>query len=110
MRNGSLFTCEIQQGNDFQLLVNRFPVALMKKISTTIAGREFPVNINDFYFRWRAFVNRRHGLKVNKLELDPFIACLVKSVNQAGIACLAGCDGHLKHAPNLQFSGVYNGP
>lgn len=95
-------------GNDFQLLVNRFPVGMMKKI-TTLAGREFPLNMNDYHFRWRAFVNRRNGLKVNTLELDPYIACLVKAVNQAGVACLAGCDGHLKHAPNLQFSGVYNG-
>jgi hypothetical protein len=96
------------QGNGFQLLVNRFPVGMMKKI-TTIAGREFQVNMNDYHFRWRAFTNRRNGLKVNTLELDPYIACLVKAVNLAGVACLAGCDGHLKHAPNLQFSGVYNG-
>ena len=65
--------------------------------------------MNDYHYKWRAFVNRRHGLKVNTIELDPYIACLVKAVNQAGISCLAGCDGHLKHAPNLQFSGVYNG-
>ncbi|MEH7073815.1 hypothetical protein [Neobacillus drentensis] len=45
------------QGNDFQLLVNRFPVGMMKKI-TTIAGREFPVNMNDYHFRWRVFANR----------------------------------------------------
>ncbi|MGG1674179.1 hypothetical protein ACIFOT_00345 [Neobacillus sp. NRS-1170] len=95
-------------GNHFQLLVNRFPVAMMKKI-TTKPGREFPVNMNEYHFRWRAFVNRRNGLKVNTLELDPYIACFVKAVNQAGVSCLAGCEGHLKHAPNLQFSGVYNG-
>ena len=96
------------QGNDFQLLVNRFPVAMMKKI-TTVAGHEFPVSMNHYHFRWRAFANRKHGLKVNTLELDPYIACFVKAVNQAGVSCLAGCDGHLKHAPNLQFSGVFNG-
>jgi hypothetical protein len=96
------------QGNDFQLLVNRFPVGMMKKI-TTLVGREFPVNMNDYHFKWRAFANRRNGLKVNTLDLDPYIACFVKAVNQAGVACLAGCDGHSKHTPHLQFSGVYNG-
>ncbi|WP_129727915.1 hypothetical protein [Ectobacillus funiculus] len=95
-------------GNNFQLLVNRFPVIMMKKITTEM-GREFPVNMNNYHYKWRAFVNRKYGLKVNTMELDPYIACLVKTVNQAGISCLAGCDGHLKHAPNLQFSGVYNG-
>ena len=80
----------------------------MKKI-TTEAGHEFRINMNDYHYKWRAFVNRRHGLKVNTIESNPYIACLVKAVNQAGISCLAGCDGHLKYAPNLQFSGVYNG-
>ncbi|WP_096200010.1 hypothetical protein [Bacillus sp. FJAT-45350] len=95
-------------GVNFQLLVNRFPVAMMKRI-TTKAGHEFPVQMNDYHYRWRAFANRKFGLKVNTIELDPYIALLVKTVNQAGIPCLAGCDGHLKHAPNLQFSGVFNG-
>lgn len=95
-------------GEHFQLLVNRFPVMMMKKI-TTHRGTEFPVSMNGYHFRWRAFVNRKHGLKVNTLNLDPYIACLVKAVNQAGISCLAGCDGHLRHAPNLQFSGIYTG-
>jgi hypothetical protein len=95
-------------GECFQLLVNRFPVMLMKKI-TAHRGAEFPVSMNGYHFKWRAFVNRKHGLKVDTMKLDPYIACLVKAVNQAGISCLAGCDGHLKHSPNLQFSGVYNG-
>ncbi|WP_139311322.1 hypothetical protein [Bacillus sp. MRMR6] len=30
---------------------------MMKKI-TTIAGSEFPVNMNDYHFRWRAFANQ----------------------------------------------------
>lgn len=95
-------------GDRFQLLVNRFPVMMMKKI-TTHRGTEFPVSMNGYHFRWRAFVNRKHGLKVDTMKLDPYIASLVKAVNQAGITCLAGCDGHLRYAPNLQFSGVYNG-
>lgn len=92
----------------FQLLVNRFPVMMMKRI-TTQRGIEFPVSMNGYHFRWRAFVNRKHGLKVDTMKLDPYIASFVKAVNRAGISCLAGCDGHLRHAPNLQFSGVYNG-
>ncbi|WP_227939056.1 hypothetical protein [Alkalihalobacillus deserti] len=93
---------------NFQLLVNKFPVMMMKRI-TTHRGKEFPISLNGYHFRWRAFVNRKHGLKVDTLKLDPFISCLVKAVNKTGIACVAGCDGHLRHAPNLQFSGVYNG-
>ncbi|WP_102345901.1 hypothetical protein [Bacillus sp. Marseille-P3661] len=95
-------------GDHFQLLVNRFPVIMMKKI-TTEQGHEFSINMQDYQYKWRAFVTRKYGLKVNTMDLDPYIASLVKAVNQAGIACLAGCDGHLKYAPNLQFSGVYNG-
>ena len=95
-------------GIGFQLMVNRLPVMMMKRI-TTHRGTEFPVSMNGYHFRWRAFVNRKHGLKVDTLKLDPNIACLVKAVNQAGISCLAGCDGHLRYSPNLQFSGVYNG-
>ncbi|MGM0900366.1 MAG: hypothetical protein ACQEXB_04520 [Bacillota bacterium] len=95
-------------GDRVQLLVNRFPVMMMKKI-TRHRGTDFPVKMNGYHFRWRAFVNRKHGLKVDTMKLDPYIAGLVKAVNRAGISCLAGCDGHLKHAPNLQFSGVYNG-
>lgn len=95
-------------GDCFQLLTNRLPVIMMKKIIKQ-KGTEFPVSMNDYHFKWRAFVNRKHGLKVDTMKLDPYIACLVKAVNQVGIACLAGCDGHLRHAPNLQFSGVYNG-
>ncbi|WP_428911993.1 hypothetical protein [Niallia sp. Krafla_26] len=95
-------------GDRFQLLVNRFPVMMMKKI-TTHRGAEFPVSMNGYHFKWRAFVNRKHGLKVDTMKLDPYIASLVKAVNGAGFSCLAGCDGHLRHAPNLQFSGVYNG-
>lgn len=95
-------------GDKFQLLANRFPVMMMKKI-TTHRGTEFPISMSGYHLRWRAFVNRKHGLKVDVMKLDPYIACLVKAVNQAGISCLAGCDGHLRHAPNLQFSGVYNG-
>ncbi|MDN3015759.1 hypothetical protein PH210_06000 [Paenibacillus sp. BSR1-1] len=58
------------QGNHFQLLLNQFPVAMMKKI-TTKPGHEFPVSMNDYHFKWNAFGNRRNGLKVNTLELDP---------------------------------------
>ncbi|KGP91108.1 hypothetical protein N780_17815 [Pontibacillus chungwhensis BH030062] len=92
----------------FQLLTNKFPVIMMKKI-TAYRGEEFPVSMEGYHFRWRAFVNRKHGLKVDALKLDPYISSFVKAVNQAGIPCLAGCDGHLKFAPNLQFSGVYSG-
>ncbi|MCD5325384.1 MULTISPECIES: hypothetical protein [Pontibacillus] len=95
-------------GDRFQLLTNKFPVMMMKKI-TEHRGEEFPVSMEGYHFRWRAFVNRKNGLKVDALDLDPHIACFVKAVNEAGIPCLAGCDGHLKHAPNLQFSGVYSG-
>src|SRR5690606_36696084 len=94
-------------GDKFQLLVNRLPVMMMKKI-TTEKGHEFPVTMQDYHYKWRAFVNRKYGLKVNTMDLDPYIACLVKAVNQTGIACLADCDGHLKYAPNSHFSGAYN--
>lgn len=95
-------------GDRFQLLVNRLPVMMMKKI-TTMRGHEFPIQMSGYHFRWRAFVNRRNGLKVNTLDLDPRIAMLVKAVNQAGISCLAGCDGHMRRAPHLKFSGAYTG-
>lgn len=92
----------------FQLLVNRLPIAVMKRIINK-NGREFPVGMQPYHFRWRAFAQRRFGIKVNALQMDAQVALLVKSLNYAGITCLAGCNGHHRFSPNVQLSGVYNG-
>lgn len=96
------------QGNKFQVLVSRFPIAAMKKI-INLPGREFPVHMEDYHFKWRAFAQRRFGIKVNALDLDANIAMFVKTLNLSGVTTLAGCNGHYRYAPNVQFSGVYQG-
>jgi hypothetical protein len=94
--------------NKFQVLVNRLPIAMMKRIMN-VRGQEFPVNMEGYHYRWRAFAQRRFGIKVNALELDPQVAMMVKILNVAGITTLAGCNGHHRYAPNFQLSGVFQG-
>ncbi|MFJ7728461.1 hypothetical protein ACIQXV_20215 [Neobacillus sp. NPDC097160] len=43
------------------------------------------------------------------LDLDANMAMLVKSLNLVGITSLAICNGHHRNAPNVQFSGVFQG-
>ena len=94
--------------NEFQVLVNRFPIAMMKKIMN-VRGHEFPVHMEGYHYHWRSFAQRRFGIKVNALDLDPQVALLVKTLNLAGITTLAGCNGHHRYAPNFQLSGVFQG-
>jgi hypothetical protein len=95
-------------GNSFQVLVNRLPIAMMKRIMN-VPGREFPVNMEGYHFKWRAFAQRRFGIGVNAMDLDYNMAMLVKSLNFAGITTLAGCNGHHRYAPNVQLSGEFQG-
>ena len=80
----------------------------MKRIMN-VRGREFPVYMEGYHYRWRSFAQRRFGIKVNALDLDPQVALLVKTLNLAGITTLAGCNGHHRYAPNFQLSGVFQG-
>jgi len=96
------------QGNKFQVLVTRVPISMMKRIMNT-PGREFPIFMESYHYKWKPFVQRRFGIKVNALDLDANIAMLVKSLNLAGITALAGCNGHHRNAPNVQLSGVFQG-
>lgn len=65
--------------------------------------------MEGYHYKWKAFVQRRFGIKVNALDLDANIAMVVKSLNLAGITALAGCNGHHRYAPNIQLSGVFQG-
>jgi hypothetical protein len=56
------------QGNNAQVLVTRTPIATMKRI-INVPGREFPVEMKGYYFKWRSFAQRRFGIKVNALDL-----------------------------------------
>lgn len=94
--------------HSFEVLVNRLPVAAMKKIINE-KGRSFPVRMEGYHFHWRSFVQRRYGIKVNALDLDANMAMFVKSLNLAGITTLAGCNGHHRFSPKAQLSGVYQG-
>jgi hypothetical protein len=92
----------------FQVLVTRLPIALMKRIMNA-KGREFPVSMEGYHYKWRSFVQRRYGIKVNALDLDANIAMFVKALNLSGITALAGCNGHHRYEPNVQLSGVFQG-
>jgi hypothetical protein len=94
--------------NKFQVLVNRLPIAMMKRI-INVRGQEFPVRMEGYHYKWRAFAQRRFGIKVNALDLDPQVAMLVKTLNLASVTTLAGCNGHHRYAPNFQLSGVFQG-
>ena len=96
------------RGNKFQVLVERIPVAIMKKIMNQ-AGREFLISMQGYHYKWKVFAQRRFGIKVNAFNLDANIAFLVRSLNLAGITALAGCNGHHRHDPNVQLSGVFQG-
>ncbi|MET1029688.1 hypothetical protein, partial [Domibacillus tundrae] len=97
-----------KQRNAFQVLINRLPVAVMKRIMNH-KGRSFPVRMAGHHFLWRSFAQRRFGIKVNALDLDANIAMFVKSLNLSGITALAGCNGHYRYQPNVQLSGVFQG-
>lgn len=92
----------------FQLIVTHFP---LKNIEEIIAfkGREYPVSVDGYRFKWRSFVNRRYGIRINTLDLDPYTAVLTGALNRAGIVTLSGCNGHGRYAPHFKISGVYNG-
>ncbi len=96
------------QGNKFQVLVTRVPISTMKRIMNT-PGRAFPISMEGYHYKWKSFVQRRFGIKVNALNLDANMAMFVKSLNLAGITALAGCNGHHRYAPNVQLSGVFQG-
>jgi hypothetical protein len=96
------------QGSKFQVLVTRVPISMMKRIMNT-QGREFPIFMEGYHYKWKPFVQRRFGIKVNALDLDANMAMFVKSLNLAGITALAGCNGHHRYAPNVQLSGVFQG-
>jgi hypothetical protein len=95
-------------GNQFQLLINHFPLQKMKEI-IHFQGHEHMVHMEGYHFKWRSFVNRRYGIRTNTINLCPFTAIMVKALNEAGIVSLTGCNGHGKHNPNFQLSGVYYG-
>ncbi|MFL0363147.1 hypothetical protein ACH0BF_08995 [Pseudobacillus sp. 179-B 2D1 NHS] len=97
-----------QNSHSFEVLVNRLPIAAMKKIMNE-KGRLFPIRMEGYHFHWRSFVQRRFGIKVNALDLDANMAMFVKSLNLAGITALAGCNGHHRFSPKVQLSGVYQG-
>jgi hypothetical protein len=65
--------------------------------------------MESHHYKWRAFSQRRFGIKVNVLDLDPQVAMLVKVLNLAGITTLAGCNGHHRYSPKFQLSGPYQG-
>lgn len=92
----------------FQLLTNHFPLQKMKEI-IHYHGREHMVHMEGYHFKWRSFVNRRYGIRTNTMNLCPYTAILVKALNEAGIVTLTGCNGHGRHNPNFQLSGVYHG-
>lgn len=92
----------------FQLLINNFPLQKMKEI-IYFDGQEHMVHMEGYHFKWRSFVIRRYGIRTNTIDLCPFTAIMVKALNEAGIVTLTGCNGHGKHNPNFQLSGVYYG-
>jgi len=92
----------------FQLLTNHFPLHKVKEI-VHFKGRQHSVHMESYHFKWRSFVNRRYGIRTNTISLCPYTAIMVKALNEAGIVALAGCNGHGKHNPNFQLSGVYYG-
>jgi hypothetical protein len=96
------------QENRYQILVNRIPISKMKKM-IHVPGKEFPIHMEGYHFKWKAFAQRRFGIQVNALDLDPNMAMLVKTLNLVGITSLAGCNGHYRYAPNVQFSRVFQG-
>jgi hypothetical protein len=96
------------QDNRFQVLINHVPHSVIKQIMKT-PGQSFPIHMEGYHFKWRAFSQRRYGIKVNAMDLDANMAMLVKSLNLSGVTTLAGCNGHRRYAPNVQFSGVYQG-
>lgn len=96
------------QGNQFQVLVTRIPISMMKRIMNAL-GREFPISMEGYHYKWKSFVQRRFVIKVNALYLDANMAMFVKSLNLAAITAIAGCNGHHRYSPNVQLSGVFQG-
>ena len=91
-----------------EVLVNRLPVVYMKKI-TNAGGRNFSIHMNGYHYQWRAFAQRRFGLKIDVFQLEPNMSLLTRILNKVGISTLSGCNGHHKSAPEFKLSGIYNG-
>ena len=64
---------------------------------------------NANWRRWKYFVQRNHGPKVNTFCLETGVAALVKAMSAAGIATTMSCDGHGKSCPRIWFSSLANG-
>ncbi len=95
-------------GKKFQLLVTHFPYGKMRQI-VRLNGIPHSVDMSDYHYKWKTFVNRRFGIRTSTLQLCPYTAILVKALNEAGIVALTGCNGHGRHSPNVRLSGVYFG-
>jgi hypothetical protein len=63
---------------------------------------------NGYKTSWLTFWRRQYGDKISVMELDPFIARLVKSFSSIGLFTWISCDGHGKYGPYVCFDGVYS--
>lgn len=91
-----------------EILVNVISIEKMKQIFFA-GGKPFPINYINFHSNWRSFVSRKFGYRVNAYQLEHNIASFVKAANLAGLSTYAGCNGHLKKSPRLQFTGPIMG-
>lgn len=95
-------------GDKFQLLVNYLPTEKVKEV-VSFKGFNHHVSMQAYHFKWRSFVNRRFGIRTSTIANCPYSAIFGKALNVAGIVTLCGCNGHGRHQPNFQLSGIYNG-
>ncbi|MEK4246584.1 hypothetical protein MKZ20_14780 [Psychrobacillus sp. FSL K6-2684] len=91
-----------------EILVNFISLEKMKQLFFA-GGKPFPINYINFHSNWRSFVSRKFGYRVNAYQLEHNVACLVKAANLAGLSTYAGCNGHSKKSPRLQFTGPIMG-
>ncbi|MEH6954452.1 hypothetical protein [Neobacillus drentensis] len=61
-----------------------------------------------YFGKWKQFVKRMHGPKINVKTLDPGVAALVKAMSAAGIITANCCEGHGRFYPRVEFAGIQN--
>lgn len=97
----------VMADHSIEILVNKLPNSIFNKIFQ-FGGKPFKVSFYSYQENWRYFTSKQFGMRVNTLDLEYNMARFVKAANLAGIAAFAGCNGHGKHSPRFQFSGVFH--
>ncbi|WP_438349414.1 hypothetical protein ACP8HI_01625 [Paenibacillus sp. FA6] len=94
-------------GLQMQILSPIIPIEVLRLVEA-LPVHYARSHIPDYFYSWKAFTRRSHGVKWNSLSLDRGVAILVKTLSASGILVTGGCDGHRRQAPQVFFASIWS--